>query len=83
MFGLYRSMGFWYGPDEDNLLEYDFITDQTKVGQPADLITGVVPETPVSFTGPKRKEVQVYLKVTQPTPFMLTSLMYDTDVEKE
>lgn len=76
---MFESLGFKYGPDEDNLFEQAFADDNVPLGQPAPMLSGFTEDT--SFDGPFSRDPNILIRQDQPLP--MTILGIYADIEEE
>ena len=67
------------GPNEDELADYDFISDQVPLGQAGDLFDGFTDD--ISFDGEFARDPSVYIRQEQPLPLTVLSLTMDFEGE--
>jgi len=76
---LYKTLGMKTGPNEDNLSDYDFISDQVPLGLAGDLFDGFTHD--ISFDGEYSRDPSVYIRQDQPLPLTVLSLTMDFEGE--
>lgn len=76
---LYKTLGMKTGPNEDELGDYDFISDQVPLGQAGPLFDGFTDD--ISFDGEFSRDPSVYIRQEQPLPMTVLSLTMDFDGE--
>lgn len=75
---VYETDGISVGPDEDNLIDVNFVTDTVPTGCADRLFDGLIDE--VAVTGSHKKEPTILIRQANPLPMTISAIIKQVEV---